>query len=63
MQKDLVAVANTQILWKVTLQFGQPFQMMGRTKEEAKQKCLDLGIGIYSSPIEKIEKIKKLEGE
>ena len=50
----------TENLWKVVLDYGNPFQMTGKSKDEVRRKCLDLGIGIYSAPIKSIEKISTI---
>lgn len=48
----------TESLWQIILEYGQPFQMIGKSKKDVEQKCINLGIGVYSSPIKEINKVK-----
>ena len=48
---------STKSMWKINLSYGNPIYILAETEKEAKQYCLDNGIGIYSSPVKSIEKI------
>jgi hypothetical protein len=44
--------------WLVSLQYGDGIVIQAETKELARAKANQLGVGIYTSPIAKIDKIE-----